>query len=133
MPFETSFRVRFGDTDPYGVVYFATYFRYAHQALEDFLRAQKLEPTELFRNSQRDLGLPVVAAGGEFKSPLKYGQKVNARVLPINQGNSSITFRVEFRQEDKYIGNVDLVLVAINSSWNPKTLPPELESLEVKD
>lgn len=132
MSFETSFRIRFGDTDPYGVVYFATYFRYAHQALENFLRAHQLEPTDLFRNSQRNLGLPVIAASGEFKKPLKYGEEVKARVSPVTQGDSSITFRIEFRQEEIYIGNVVLVLVAIDSSWNPRKLPPELAGLEVK-
>ncbi len=35
----TEVRVRFGDTDPYGIVYFVSYFRYCHLAIEEFLRA----------------------------------------------------------------------------------------------
>ncbi|RLD98223.1 MAG: hypothetical protein DRI91_03595 [Aquificota bacterium] len=133
MPFKTSFWVRFGDTDPFGVVYFVSFFRYAHQVLEDFFRAQGIEPLELFRNPDRNLGLPVVAAGGEFKKPLKYGEEVEARVYMASKGNSSITFRVEFWQKEEFSGSVDLVLVAIDRAWRPRRLPPELEALEVED
>ncbi len=131
MPFRTSFRVRFGDTDPYGVVYFVTFYRYAHQALEDLLRSKGLEPGDLFRNPDRNLGLPVVAAGGEFKRPVKYGDEVEALVYLASKGNSSITFRVEFWQKGEFSGSVDLVLVAIDRAWRPRRLPPELEALEV--
>ena len=37
-------RVRFGDTDPYGIVYFVSYFRYCHRAIEEFLRSLGLPP-----------------------------------------------------------------------------------------
>jgi len=40
----TEVRVRFGDTDPYGIVYFVSYFRYCHRAIEEFLRACGLPP-----------------------------------------------------------------------------------------
>ncbi len=46
----TQVRVRFGDTDPYGIVYFVSYFRYCHQAIEEFLRAVGLPPEETFKN-----------------------------------------------------------------------------------
>ncbi len=133
MAFKTTFWVRFGDTDPYGVVYFVSFFRYAHQALEDLLRSKGLIPGEIFRNPDRNLGLPVVAAGGEFKRPLKYGERVEALVHLVSKGNSSITFRVEFWQKGELSGSVDLVLVAIDRSWRPRRLPPELEALEVED
>ncbi len=125
--------MRFGDTDPYGVVYFASFFRYAHQALEDFLRDLGHEPGELFRNPDRNLGMPVVAAGGEFRRPLRYGDEVEVRVCPASRGNSSITFRVEFWQKGEFSGSVDLVLVAVDRAWRPRRLPPELEALEVED
>ena len=46
----TEVRVRFGDTDPYGIVYFVSYFRYCHRAIEDFLRACGLPPEEVLAN-----------------------------------------------------------------------------------
>jgi acyl-CoA thioesterase FadM len=35
---EAPMTVRFGDTDPYGVVYFVSYFRYCHHGIEEFMR-----------------------------------------------------------------------------------------------
>jgi len=131
--FETSFRVRFGDTDPYGVMYFASFFKYAHQALENYLRDKGMPPEELFKNHDRNLGMPVVAAGGEFKKPIKYGEEVKLKVLPARRGVSSITFHVEFWQRKEFCGSVDLVLVAIDRSWAPRRLPPEFETLEVEN
>jgi len=131
--FETSFWVRFGDTDPYGVMYFASFFKYAHQALEDYLREKGMPPKEFFKNLDRNLGMPVVAAKGEFKKPIRYGEKIKLKVLPTKKGVSSITFRVEFWQMGEFCGSVDLVLVAIDRTWAPRRLPPEFEALEVEN
>ncbi len=133
MAFEISLRVRFGDTDPYGVMYFASFFKYAHQALEDYLRYKGMSPEEFFKNPDRNLGMPVIAAGGKFKKPVKYGEEVKLKVSPAHRGASSITFHVEFWQSKGFCGSVDLVLVAIDRSWATRRLPPELEALEVED
>ena len=55
-------RVRFGDTDPYGIVYFVSYFRYCHRGIEEFLRSLGLPPEETFRNVKEGFGLPIVEA-----------------------------------------------------------------------
>ena len=60
----TTVRVRFGDTDPYGIVYFGSYFRYCHRAIEEFLRVCGLKPEETFKNVQEGFGLPIVEAWG---------------------------------------------------------------------
>jgi len=43
---EITVTVRFGDTDPYGVIYFASYFRYCHHGIEEFFRHHGLPPHE---------------------------------------------------------------------------------------
>ena len=65
----TEVRVRFGDTDPYGIVYFVSYFRYCHRAIEEFLRACGLPPEETFKNVEEGFGLPIVEAWGRFRRP----------------------------------------------------------------
>ncbi|MBC7911107.1 MAG: acyl-CoA thioesterase, partial [Pyrinomonadaceae bacterium] len=39
MPFSTRIRVRFGDADPAGLVYYPVIFHYFHIALEEFFAA----------------------------------------------------------------------------------------------
>ena len=58
--------VRFGDTDPYGVVYFASYFRYCHQGIEEFLSHYGLPPHEVMKNQTEGFGLPIVSSGLRF-------------------------------------------------------------------
>ncbi len=65
----TTVRVRFGDTDPYGIVYFVSYFRYCHRAIEEFLRACGLKPEETFKNVREGFGLPIVEAWCRFRRP----------------------------------------------------------------
>jgi hypothetical protein len=66
-PFHWQVRVRFGDTDPYGVVYFASYFRYMKEALDEFLRVRGLPPERTYRDAEGErLGTEPVASG---KSP----------------------------------------------------------------
>ena len=67
-------RIRFGDTDPYGVVYFVSYFRYCHRGIEEFLRHLGLAPEGIFRNRQEKFGLPIVAADCRFLLPARYGE-----------------------------------------------------------
>src|SRR4030042_5651962 len=69
----TEVRVRFGATDPCGIVYFVSYFRYCHRAIEDFLRACGLPPEETFKNVPEGFGLPIVEAWGRFRRPSRYG------------------------------------------------------------
>ena len=81
----TTVRVRFGDTDPYGIVYFVNYFRYCHRAIEEFLRVCGLKPEETFKNVQEGFGLPIVEAWGRFRRPAKYGEllRIETRIQEI--------------------------------------------------
>ena len=67
---DLTINVRFGDTDPYGVVYFASYFRYCHHGIEEFLKHHGLIPSEVFRNRAEGFGLPIVSARCDFLRPV---------------------------------------------------------------
>ncbi|MEJ2672514.1 MAG: acyl-CoA thioesterase, partial [Deltaproteobacteria bacterium] len=69
----TQVKVRFGDTDPYGIVYFVSYFRYCHRAIEEYLRSLGLPPEDTFKNVPEGFGLPIVEAWGRFRRPSRYG------------------------------------------------------------
>jgi len=70
---KTKVQVLFGDTDPYGVVYFVAYFRYFHQGIEEFLRHIGISPKTFFRNQEEKFGMPKVAADCRFFIPAHYG------------------------------------------------------------
>jgi acyl-CoA thioester hydrolase len=90
---------RFGDTDPYGVVYFASYFRYCHHGIEQFLRHLGLPPHELFRNQEEGFGLPVVGASCDSYRPVKYGEELRLEVSILKAKEKALAFLFPILQE----------------------------------
>jgi acyl-CoA thioester hydrolase len=125
----TQVRVRFGDTDPYGIVYFASYFRYCHRAIEDFLRACGLPPEETFKNVKEGFGLPIVEAWGRFRRPSRYGDllTIETRVQEIRA--RGMVFRFEFYPETgrELLAEGTATLVAIGADWKARALPERVE------
>src|SRR5512139_46630 len=89
-------RVRFGDTDPYGIVYFVSYFRYCHRAIEEYLRAVGLPPEDTFKNVKEGFGLPIVEAWGRFRRPSRYGERLRIETRIQEVRAKGVGFRFEF-------------------------------------
>ena len=126
---EREFCIRFGDTDPYGVVYYVTYHKWAHQAVEDYLKYKGLDPDSFFRDLDKGIGMPVVASTGRFLKPLRYPSSVKAKVEVENLGESSITFKITFFQRKNLVAELTLTFVAIDRNWNKIPLPEEYRNL----
>jgi acyl-CoA thioester hydrolase len=121
----TEVRVRFGDTDPYGIVYFVSYFRYCHRAIEDFLRACGLPPEETFKNVPEGFGLPIVEAWGRFRRPSRYGDLLHIETRIQEVRAKSVLFRFEFYPETgrELLAEGTATLVAIGPDWKVRELP----------
>ena len=126
----TTVTVRFGDTDPYGIVYFVSYFRYCHRAIEEFLRAVGLPPEETFKNVEEGFGLPIVEAWGRFRRASRYGEKlrVETRVQEIRP--KAVIFRFDFYPEtgEELLAEGTANLVAIDRTWRPRDLPERVRA-----
>lgn len=61
--------VRFGDTDPFGVVFFASYFRYCHQGIEEFFRNLGLQPRDVFATMKKASDFRLSAPPATFSTP----------------------------------------------------------------
>lgn len=120
--------IRFGDTDPYGVVYFASYFRYCHHGIEEFLRHLGLPPNEFFRNQQEGFGLPVVGASCDFLKPMKYGDELRLVVSVERLKEKALTFGFRFfrKGRDELVAKGNATIVAIDRSWKSRPLPARL-------
>ena len=117
--------VRFGDTDPYGVVYFVSYFRYCHWGIEEFLRHLGLAPDEIFRNRKEKFGLPVVGAKCDFYLPVWYGQELELETSIKEMRSKVLIFNFQFYRppEEAIIAKGEATLVAIGSDWRSRELP----------
>ncbi len=125
----TEVRVRFGDTDPYGIVYFVSYFRYCHRAIEEFLRACGLPPETTFKNVREGFGLPIVEAWGHFRRPSIYGDllRIETRVQEVQA--KAILFRFDFYPETSrdLLAEGTATLVAIGPDWKARELPERIK------
>ncbi len=124
-PFRWPVRVRFGDTDPYGVVYFVSFFRYMKEALDEFLRASGLPPEQIYRDAEAGRGLPVAASSARFMAPARYGDVLRVRVSVGALTERSVTFhfRIEREPEGEPVAAGEITCVAIDGEWRPMVLP----------
>lgn len=117
--------VRFGDTDPYGVVYFATYFRWAHAGVEELLRRLGLPPEETFRSEEPRFGLPVVESAGRFVAPARYGDRLtlNVRVASLEEKAVAFSCLFERLSDGNTVAEASVTCLAISADWRAIALP----------
>ena len=125
---EIYIRVRFGDTDPYGVVYFVSYFRYFHRGIEEFLRSRGLAPEKTFRNPEEGYGLPIAGASCDFYRPVWYGAELGLLVFVEKIKPKSLTFGFQFYPADgrDLIAQGRATMVAIDRTWKSRVVPEGL-------
>jgi len=97
LPLSTRIRVRFGDADPAGLVYYPVIFHYFHIALEEFFNACCGIAYDKLMADER-IGFPTVNAQTEFFIPLVYGDEVDVEIYVSQTGNSSATFEYAARR-----------------------------------
>jgi len=132
MAFEHRRRVRFQDTDPAGIVFFANIFVYCHEAFEELLRAVGM-PLETIIASREQV-LPLAHAEADFKKPFRVGVLVTTRVTVARIGDRS--FRLDYEMKDdkgELLAQVATVHVATDpGSGRATALSPKLRDALAK-
>lgn len=111
-------RVRFGDCDPAGIVYFPRFFDWFHQAMESwFDETLGLPYAELI--TQQRMGFPCVHTEADFKAGCRLGEDIVVELSVAKLGNSSVNldYRVLGPDGSLRVTGRSVIVVA--------TLPPE--------
>ena len=87
--------IRFDEVDPAGIVFFARFMNYAHEAMENFF--SDLEGGYAGLIQTRKIGFPTVRLEADFKIPLRYGDMLRVETSCSKLGNTSATFVHEMR------------------------------------
>lgn len=112
MTFSTRITVRFGDTDPAGLVYYPVLFHYCHAAMEEFFAARcGISYARLV--SEDRLGFPTVNVRAEFFVPFVYGNDVEVEVWVSRTGRSSATFEYRLSRTSDSVLCASATLVAV--------------------
>ena len=91
MAFRSKLKVRFGDIDRAGIVYYPRFMHYFHVALEEFF-AEVLGVEYHTVIDVHRLGLPTVHLDTDFNRPFSYGDNIEVEVKVLKIGRTSITF-----------------------------------------
>ena len=102
MAFTTRIKVRFGDVDPAGLVYYPVLFHYCHIAMEEFFAERCGIPYHSVMAEDR-IGFPTVNVQTEFFVPLVYGDEAEIEITISTIGRSSATFVYSIRRANDNI------------------------------
>jgi acyl-CoA thioester hydrolase len=124
-------RVRFGETDPYGVAYFAAILDYFKRGMDEFLRSRGISPDLAYRNPKRQYGFPVVATRCRYRAPVRFDDLLTLRTRIARVDKSGVTFGFSlFRTEagkDILAAQGEVSCRSIDPSWKPIPLPASLK------
>lgn len=109
-------RVRYGETDQMGYLYYGNYAQYYEIGRVEMLRAQGLTYKEM--EQERGVLMPVVSLQMRFVRPAHYDELLAIRTTLRKLPDKFITFEVEIFNENRKLvngGTVRLCFVEANS------------------
>jgi acyl-CoA thioester hydrolase len=91
---ETSFRVRYAETDQMGVVYYANYLVWMELGRAEYCRAAGIR----YRDMEADgILLAVIEAHCRYLYPARYDQEIAVKTWVANAGRRAVEFEYEIR------------------------------------
>src|SRR5690606_28877172 len=125
---ETSIRVRYGETDQMGYVYYGNYAMYYEVARVESLRQLGLTYREL---EEMGIMMPVIENRSRFLAPPKYDDLL--RIVTTLREKPGVRIKFEYdiyNGENTLIHQGETVLVFINKhTINPCRQPPQMEKV----
>lgn len=117
-------KVRMHDIDMAGILYFPRQFRFAHDALEDFIEHLGLTFDQLFRKEH--FVFVVVHAEADYLSPLRVGDKLEIHLSVESIGNTSFAIGYKIYKSDKSLaGRAKTVHVTLSAKERKKIPIPD--------
>ncbi|MFO0760476.1 MAG: acyl-CoA thioesterase [Byssovorax sp.] len=122
--------IKFEEVDAAGIVFFARYLNYAHEAMERFFG--ELEGGYAHLIMGRRVGFPAVEVKIAFTSPMRYGDVLRIETRVSQLGNRSATFhyRMLHRETGALAAEIfHKVVVSDLVALKSCEMPPELRAL----
>lgn len=122
-------QVRMHDTDMAGILYFARQFRFAHDALEDFVESLGYTFDQVFHREK--FVFVIVHAEADYLAPLRVGDKLDIELSIEKIGETSFTVSYLIYKTDRtLIGRVKTVHVTLDTTSRKKIpIPPRFRTL----
>jgi 4-hydroxybenzoyl-CoA thioesterase len=116
--------VHFEDVDAAGIVFFARFFGYCHDALERFYDG--VEGGYVALVTERKIGFPAVHARSDFKAPIRYGDvaRIEGTVTKIGTTSVHVRFELTRARDGVAVAIIEHVHVCMDLRTMAKTALP---------
>ncbi|APR99944.1 acyl-CoA thioesterase [Pajaroellobacter abortibovis] len=128
--FKTERSVRFQDVDAAGIVFFARFFEYFHDAYMEWIGHQS--PLSFHSAHPQTFLFPLVHARADYHLPLRFGDRLRVEITSVFLGKTSFTlaYRIckqgAFYQKAASGSTVHVCLDIIHH--RPSPLPPSIRT-----
>lgn len=117
-------RVRYGETDQMGYVYYGHYAQYYEIGRAELIRSLGISYKDI--ETIHRIMLPVLEVKSRFKAPGLYDELLTIRTLLMELPSKMITFHSEIRNEQaKLIHKAEVKLFFIDMETNKRISAPE--------
>lgn len=111
------------DTDMAGILYFAKQFRFAHDALEDFVHSFGYNFKNVFELN--DFVFVIRHVEADYLLPVTLGDKLEIHVSIENIGTSSFTVKYDIYRDEILVGMAKTVHVTLTRTTRKKIPIPQ--------
>ena len=94
-----SFKVKWGDTDAAGIVFYPNFYKWMDEATHEFLGAIGYPSSTLYAEQQ--VSVPLLETHCQFKSPLLFEDKVTVRSTVVELHSKVFKISHQFYKEDE--------------------------------
>lgn len=120
-------KVRFGEIDHAGVMYYPAFFDRMHRAFEDFWE-EAVGKTYAHVLDTDGIGFPVVDIHSAFTAPFRLGDIMRIEIDALRIGDRSVTFRYRLYEGESAAPNTVAEIVSgviAMADFTPTRLPDE--------
>jgi len=119
---EIKFRVRYGETDQMGYVYYGNYAQFFEMGRIEWLRKLGITYKEM---EQKNIMLPVMNLNIKYLKPAKYDDLLRLKTTLLKLPKLKIEFGYElFNEQNELLNTANTTLVFIDMIKNKPTLAP---------
>lgn len=101
MTFQYEFKVKWGDTDAAGIVFFPNFYKWMNESTHELFGSVGYSVSKLFDEDQ--IGLPLLETHCNFNSPLFFEDKVVLHSTVEEVGNKVIRVSHKFYKDNQLI------------------------------
>ncbi len=127
LPHRLALRVYYEDTDAGGIVYHASYLRFAERARTEMLRELGFDATALLR--EHGILFAVRRCTVEYLRPARLDDLLEVETVPARLGGARLVLRQTVLHGDRPIVELEVELALLSPELRPRRLPAALARL----